>query len=641
MTETTEVPALELGQEQKAEWREARRAVLEAEKQEARQAVAELLRGIRQKFGKSAWSKANAAEREYEQLQQQADPPVRAMTVHEQATWAQRHQRPDRDPAGVYTHRANLPTGTFSVTVEPCLQRWGLHAHAATPDGRVFEALISCADQAIATQLAHDIAEKGVPAVGRLQDYATRQADLAAAARSELRETEDQRLARIAAAVHEAWPGPLAAAVTGAPAPGYNLTTNPAFEALTRRLRALEERGYAPVDVLRSIDPGRLLTRTVENPAALATSFVKKQQERLSPVNLDGPGAATAAGWRAAVGLDDEDLEVSTAVDEILAGALSSDERRALQSDDDVRRRVQALYSEGLRVETLLHDLPAEKILAADNPGRYLAGAIERRAEHLRPSPTGVDQGAMAAIVRRSLEQPVADKVVNCRAWPGLAKHLEGWQQDGMPVETMLESLPVWDINHHRRPALYTTNLMYEKVDEHLVHQRFSRYVFDEITPGPNPGPDPAQGRTGSPSGKDRTRGDQDDLDIDALVENSIAQARQQQADAAAEDRAATHELDTVGHRSALDDPDTDLREDHLGDAAARIDEHAAASERATAAEQRGTQTAAATRAEVTYTPPEGSHDPKGPPARPAGLSPARLVPNRTPTRDRSQERRR
>jgi hypothetical protein len=466
MTETTEVPALELDAGTKAALQEWRRTLGEAAR-DARRELAVAAREQRRRRERVAWSKAKAAEREYEKLQRRADPAVRAMTVHEQAAWAQRHQRPDRDPAAAYIRRANLPTGTFSVTVEPWLQRWGLHAHGTTPDGRVVEALVSCADQAVATGLANAVAEKGVHAVGRLQDYAVRSAELAAAARSELRETNEQQLARTAVAVHEVWSGPLAEAITGAPAPGYNLTTNPAFEALARHLLELDERGYTPADVLRSIDPERLRGPTVKNPAALAASFVKKQQERLSPINLDGPGTGTGAAGRAAPGPDDVEIEAETAVDDILASSLSSDDLRALRADDDVRRTVQALYSEGLWVEGLLRDLPVEKVLAADHPGRYLAGVAEGRAEHLRPSPTGVDQGAMAALVRGSLEQPVADKVVNCRAWPGLAKHLEGWQQQGMPVGVMLESLPVSDIDRHSRPATYTRNLMYEKVDEY------------------------------------------------------------------------------------------------------------------------------------------------------------------------------
>jgi hypothetical protein len=615
MTETTEVPGLELGQEQRAELRELRRA------------LAELLRERRYERERAAWSEATTAEREYEQLERQANPTVRAMTAQEREAWAQRHQRPDRDPAAAYSRRAHLPTGSISVTAEQCGQRWGLEARGITPDGRSFEALVSCADRAIATQLANDVAEKGADAVGRLQAYAVRVAERAEAARSQLRETDEQLLARMAAAVHEVWPGPLAEAVTGSPAIG----------ALAWHLRALEDRGYIPVDVLRSLDDGRLRGPTVRDPAALAASFVKEQQERLPPINLDGPGTGREAGRRDATGPDDEEIEVATAVDEILAAAFASDDLRALRSNEDVRRTVQALYNEGLRMETLLNNLPVEKVLAADTPGHYLVGVLEGRAEHLRPSPTGVDQAAMAALVRRSLEQPVADKVVNCRAWPGLAKHLEDWQQRGMPVGVMLESLPVWNIDRHSRPAMYTRNLMYEKVDEYLTHLRFSRDAAEEIARGRDSGMNPAPA---PPNIRSREDGipdnDLDDPEIEAFVEN---EARRGDA-AAAESRAATHDLDATRHRAAPDHPDTDLREDHVGDDTAHVDEHAAASERANAAEQLGARTAGAARAEVTYTPPDGAPDASLPATRPAG-SPARPVPSRVPTPDRSRELRR
>jgi hypothetical protein len=627
MTETIEVPGLELDERQRQQWERLSRALAEAARERRYQAA------------RSAWSRAKAAERDHEQLERHADPAMRAMTVHEREAWAQRHQRPDRDPTVAYTRRAHLPTGSISVTVEPCGQRWGLEARGTTADGRVVEALVSCADRAIATQLANDVAEKGADAVGRLQAYAIRAAERGVAARSQLRETEEQCLTRTAATVHALWSGPLAEAVTGAPAPGYNLTTSPAFGALAWHLREREERGYAMVDVLRSLDAQRLRSPTVKNPAALATSFVKKQQEKLSPINLDGPDPGRGAARGGTPGPDDQEIEAASAVDEILAGALASEDLRPLQSHDDVRQTLRALYTEGLRVETLLRDLPVEKVLAKDNPGRYLAAILERRAEHLRPSPTGVDQAAMAAVVRRSLEQPVADKVINCRAWPGLAERLQDWQQQGMPVGMMLESLPVWDIDRHRHPATYTRELVNESLDRYLTHLRFSKAAAEEIAPSRDDRADPAPSRADTHVGEDRTRDDLDDPDIEALVENAIAQARQHDS-TAAETRAPTHDLDATRHRATPDHPDTARREDHVGNNSARVDERAEAGERASAAEQRGARTAAATRAEMTYTPPDSAHDTSVPTTRPAG-SPARPVPSRVPIRDRSPERRR
>jgi hypothetical protein len=209
-----------------------------------------------------------------------------------------------------------------------------------------------------------------------------------------------------------------------------------------------------------------------------------------------------------------------------------------------------------------------------------------------------------------------------------------------MPVEVMLESLPVWDIDRHRHPATHTRNLLYEKVDEYVNHLRFSRDASNEVTRSRDRGSEPAPARPDTPD-EDRHQGDLDDVDIEALVENVVAQASLDVDAAGAASRAAEHELDDTRHRVAPDHPATDLRENHSGDDAAPIDARAAATERATAAERRGARTAPATRAEVIYTPPDSSYEASTPPARLAGRSPARPVPSRVLKRHQSPQRRR
>jgi hypothetical protein len=93
-----------------------------------------------------------------------------------------------------------------------------------------------------------------------------------------------------------------------------------------------------------------------------------------------------------------------------------------------------------------------------------------------------VNRAAMAELVHRALPPPVADKLTRCRSWPGLAKRLEAWQQQGLPVDAMLESLPVWGIKLHPRPAMYTTNLMSKSVDKQLADVPFAAYASALMT---------------------------------------------------------------------------------------------------------------------------------------------------------------
>jgi hypothetical protein len=93
-----------------------------------------------------------------------------------------------------------------------------------------------------------------------------------------------------------------------------------------------------------------------------------------------------------------------------------------------------------------------------------------------------VDRAAMAELVHRALPPPVANKLTRCRSWPGLAKRLEAWQQQGLPIDAMLESLPLWGIKLHPRPAMYTTNLMGKSVDKQLADVPFAAYASALMT---------------------------------------------------------------------------------------------------------------------------------------------------------------
>jgi len=110
---------------------------------------------------------------------------------------------------------------------------------------------------------------------------------------------------------------------------------------------------------------------------------------------------------------------------------------------------------------------------------------------------------------------------------------------------------------------------------------------------------------------------------------SELGAAGAEAAAAVATGRALGHERDAAQHRSTPDLPDTAGREDLDARDDARVDDQLAAGERAAAAELHGAAAAAATRAEVTFTPPTvpvapvraaapaGAHTRRGPAPRP------------------------
>ena len=79
------------------------------------------------------------------------------------------------------------------------------------------------------------------------------------------------------------------------------------------------------------------------------------------------------------------------------------------------------------------------------------------RASHQLPLPTGADRTAAADPVHRELPPPIAGGLTRCPPWPGLAKRLESWHQQGLPVKGMLESPPA-DTNTPARASTRRSN---------------------------------------------------------------------------------------------------------------------------------------------------------------------------------------
>jgi hypothetical protein len=360
---------------------------------------------------------------------------------------------------------------------------------------------------------------------------------------------------------------------------------------------------------------------------------------------------------------------------------------------DRLRHNLFEQHQQGRAIAPLLSGLATNKIADADNPASYLGAIVQRRIQNDQLHRGGPDRIELGDLIARGLPRAAADKVVGCPAWPGLAKRLDAWQKEGVPITEMLEALPADRLMAARKPAAYTAALLNAKVqayrrsdrggDSPGLAPRQSELAAQIETPEAparmatgdaealeagrrGPGARGAQDEptVSEPNGPtDSELSWTDDLDptssidrvgleatvglgspardarLDARLRDGTAEAAGHAGAAdAASGRAQEHERDAAYQRSTPDLPETELREDLDGQAHARGEDNLAAGERAIAAAERGAEAAAATRAEVTYTPAENSA--KGDPRTRRPSKSARPVPRRqTPDQGRGRSR--
>ena len=504
MTES-EVPTLGLGSEQRQMWT---------------QTVMTLAYGVRERrqaLGQVAWSDEQTAERRQERTERIADPTVRAMSTDEWTEAVDRRQR--RHGGERHTHSG---AGWVTVWIGPLNDGRTALLASAGPTGSTTPtatAAVSCADTPTAMELADELLAGGPDQVDRLHAFATLSARRAAAAADDLTEPDPDRLARTASAVRQVWAGPRYTALAEA------IVASPAFPALAWRLHELEERGYAFTDVLGRIDPDRLMGSNVRDPAALAEWFVEQMAPDLRVVNLDadldaddpaaassraasrtptagpaptphpsptphptpptpGPASATAAADPAAGATRKPGAArpsaprvdaaaaaaQDAAVQPLLAAAYPPELVQRLQASrayPRLRAYLHQLHQQGRPVATTLGDVPAARLDGARDPASYLHAAVRRHPLAAPLQPSGPDRAAMADLVRAAMPKSVADKVVASKAWPVLARRLETWTAEGLPVADLLADLPAGRVFAARTPAAYAAHLMDLKVDAH------------------------------------------------------------------------------------------------------------------------------------------------------------------------------
>jgi hypothetical protein len=624
--------------------------------------IAGLVRQRRLADQRLAWSEGKNAARLHDIQERVANPSVRVMNADEREAW----ERVESE-----TRRVDGPAGAVTVSVGQLGERWGVVAEGATPDGeRTDSAYVSCVDEDTAKRLADRLLSAGPGGVEKLQRFATLAAERAEVARVGVREPEEQRLARTEAAIREVWDDELADIVIA----------SPAFGALSWRLHEMEELGYAIKDVLRRIDAARLRDSEVRNPAALAEWFVENMVEkelksqqvinldseedlnatvpRADGTGLDGaqPAAAAADQER-----DDAAREAAArreAVEPVLAQAMPADVLDAVQRSRGYEATLALLHDlhrRGATVEPLLHKLPLEQIAASPDPGGHLAAVLRRRAEQNRPQRTGVNRKVMAELVHEGLPPPVADRVVQCRAWPTLAKRLADWNGQGLPLVDMMSKLSAGPIYRADKPAALAVHLLAKAAKTASQEQHPDRgHSTDQQTrhgdaerTSRGPAADDARGSNPHEGGDDAELGWTEDLDPADAIDRVALEATQDMGDATRvtrvqqQLRATAQGNQETGEAAARPMNTTRGRQEIPTDAtySEPARESAAAKRRSADDLPADAPIAAAARAEVTLTPDGEATDT---PTRPAGRArrePAGPVRSVAPAQERGRSR--
>jgi hypothetical protein len=686
VSETADVPVLGLGREQTQLWTQAVMG------------LAAVVRQRRLGLGRLAWNRAEDAARGHDQLVAAADPPVRTMTAQERDRFERQMRGEEPWGAGDPERRDGAtPGGAVSVTFGPAdpFGAWGLEA-VARPGGDqdAFRTVVRCADEATARALADDLMAGGPEKVARLHGFASLVADRARAAQLQVTETEAQRLARAAAAVREVWPAELADAVIEPTVAQRRKgeTVNPAFGALAWRLAQMESHGVSMTTVLAEVGAFRRMDSDVHNPAALAEYLVEQMlpKDKLVDLDLRADAEREAARAAAAAPLRPERARPANAdaIEEALTKAMPADVLAKVQEARGYDRLLDGLNEQmekGQPADALLTRLPVGRITNAGDPASYLAAIVRQRGNIAEQPSVAGGRASMATLIEDSLPRATAEKVVGCSAWPGLAKRMADWQNEGIPVTEMIESLRVSRVDTARRPAAFAVALLNSRVRRYRATHNDDTTGVDGAErpsrgatagqPGQDGGPTPrptsenSVHRGGAEASAPTLGGAPTDLawteqldgssaidrvgldaaiglgtvEQDARLAASLgrapaATAAQGAAAEIAEARADRDEVHAGYARTTPDVEDTPRREDLDGQAEAHVHDQAAAAERATAAEQRGAASAPALRAEVTYVP-GADPAPNRAASRPAVVTPPRRPRPRTLEQDRSRGR--
>lgn len=648
-------------------------------------ATANALRHRRMELGQAAWSQQRAAARTAQQYANDLDPQVRAMAAADEAAFREasangaegfEHRTSDEPQFGwtVHTTAGPMPENSASGT----RGAWGLWAHGSYAE-KSLSVFVVVPDREFALRLRDEVTrgeQRTLKSLGELGTYGFMRAEHA---RTEVRENKPQLRERLAHSLHAAWPHD-PDLVAEALRPGGDNDDYSSIDRLAEQLRELEDRGYSMADVLGRLDIGALRASYEQyggGVAEHASQLVWQMAGRLHVVDADpvDPLVAREVDRALAQGVQDAGIE--------------SDPVYSSRNFGMLRAQLTDVRTEGHDLTALLSDLPGEKINEAHDPAAYLRAVVEKRARSSWPSEanrepgraaaeaetgihrTGPDLGPAERMMRRYLSPQTAEAVLGCRAWPGLAKQVLAWKEQGAPIAEELAAMPEDRIRNADTPAGYLKTLLRRGVDfresearkaaEEAGQERDATHAarVRELTEVDEPGrsaPVAEAVRDGVPASPfevreldptnvvertalEMSRGAgtvEDDAYIEQILAspdpgeiwskfNRAAEARGRAADA--EDQAAAH-------ARTPDDPATRPREDLIGQDEASVDRRRADRDRAIAhAEESGAPTAAALRAEVAHRPPTTEPGAAARPETRPAPNPPQPAPSRQVTR--------
>ncbi len=606
--------------------------------------AANLIAEARKHLGTGPLSESEAAARDHDQLQRSAtEPAVRLMHPSETLNWlgqgnAQAEQRTaataDRE---LRIRIGGLDNGRWAVDA----QIYHRNEHGAVPSDT---AVMSCATEQHARELGDELLAAGPePAVlARLTEHAIHRAQRQATAAAAVHEPAHARLTRTRQEIRNAWRPDLAERVI----------SSTAFPAFAERLHQLEEHGTAMPDVLARLSQGALSGTSVRDPARLACWMCDnlltvvdgevitphQPQRRPSPrpttdAAAEGASAGTRAGevdqsWLRAIEEDTVWPALRAALPEPLCQRL-----RGSDGYDTLVNELAGKTTTGWSLDALLAHLPAELISRAADPARYLSAVVDQRARRNPPERTGADKVAMAVAVREAMPPDLAQRVLDCPAWPALANrmaHTEATARRGEPpLAQLLAQMPLDAIGDARKPAAYTAQLL----TRHVAARRGER-------PPTSPSAPDRDSPLDATSAVDRVALE-DSAPTQILGPDPGAAASHLHAAEQDAAMAGDAERDAGYERTESADHRFTRASEAAAEGLARIDDNLAAGYRADAAEQLGSAAAAALRAQVVLTPPSAvpatsaTLVSRSSTARTAG--PVRTPRNSTPDRTRTR----
>lgn len=647
--------------------------------------TANALRQRRMELGQAAWSQQRAAARMAQQYANDLDPRVRAMAAADEAAFREagasgaegfEHRTSDEPQFGWTVHTTagpmpeNSPSGTRGA--------WGLWAHGSYHE-KSLSVFVVVPDRESALRLRDEVTrgeQRTLKSLGELGTYGFLRAEHA---RTEVREDEVQLRERLAHGLYTAWahdPGLVAGVLR--PARDENDVDYSSIDQLARKLSRLEDRGYAIEDVLGRLDTG-----------AIRAWYDQQDQELCDLAGYTSSLVSQVADRLQVVDAVQVDPVVAREVDQALAQGLheagvEADRVYRSRNFGQVTAQLTDLRSDGHDLTPLLAGLPGEKINEAGDPAAYLRAVLEKRARSSRPTEatpepgraaaeaetgihrTGPDLGPAERMMRRYLAPETADSVIGCRAWPGLAKQLLAWKEQGAPVAEELARLPEDRVRSAGTPAGYVKTLLRrgvevrenearragevsgrERAAQHAARVRDLTEVDESRRAGPvteavrdGVPPSPFEVRELDPTNAvertalEMSRG-AGTVEDDAYIEQILAAPDPGEVwskfnrATEARSRAVDAEQQAAAHARTSDDLDTRPREDLIGQDEAGIDRRRADRESAIAhAEESGVPTAAALRAEIAHRPlttePGAAARSQTRPVSPAPSSPTR-----------------